>query len=169
MSSQRLVWERVDAEIARNPFCIGTQPLDYLLRVAEQIGLNRTTFPLELFQRELLAGAFMRSIAKVLARQKLEFHVYGSGWDEVEELGKRRRGVISNDIDLDRALGSTSMLIDVWPGASAHPARRAGRPVLRPWGRDLAGVVRELKRASLATPILGDAPVVDLERVLKTL
>lgn len=169
MSSQRLVWERVEHEIAQNPFCIGASPIEYLCGVAEQIGIARGTLPIDLFRSELLEPAFMRALALQLMKQKTNFRIFGYGWGALPEFASVYSGPIDGEAALSSALSLTSVLIDVWPGALAHPARRAGRPVVKPWGRDAASFQRELSRASLTTSKPTIAEPFNLQRVLDTL
>jgi hypothetical protein len=169
MSSQRLVWERVEHDITRNPFCIGSQPLEYIYNIAAEIGLGRTSFPIDTFRTELLVPCFMRSFAKLLASRGVKFAIYGRGWEAVEELASRSKGPLETDSALANALASSSILLDVWPGEPTHPARRAGKPMLRPWGRDLASLPREINRAAISTMKQNDVPVIDLQRVLESI
>lgn len=169
MSSQRLVWDRVEHEVKRNPFCIGAQPSEYLCRIAQEIGLSRSSFPLELFQSSLLVPLFMRSLATVLASRGVKFAIYGDGWDAVPEVADRWKGTIETEAAFAEAVESTSILLDVWPGMSTHPARRAGKPMLKPWGRDLTSVLREINRASLATMKQSEVPVINLKQMLEAI
>lgn len=167
MSSQRLVWDRVEHEVAENPFCIGSSPVDYLLSVAEQIGMARVALPVELFVTELLIPCFARSLAHLLSRREVKFQVFGRGWDVVPDLGSRWRGPVETEADLENALGSTRLLIDVWPGLPVHAARRCGRPTIQPWGLGPVALSRALDRAcAWEGPTI---PVLDLQRVLDSL
>lgn len=169
MSSQRLVWEQIEAEITRNPFCLGKDPIGFVYAVAQQIGLGRAGFPIDTFHTGLVVPCFMRSLALALHGQGVRFAIYGSGWDVLPELSTHWKGPIRNQPELANALALANPLIDVWPGEAVHPARRAGRPLLRPLGRDLSWLLREIKTAALKSAPPATAPVLDLDQVLQSL
>ncbi len=169
MSSQKLVWDRIENEVMRNPLCIGASPTEFMLHIAEEIGLERSALPLELFRTELLVPCFMRSLAKLLRDRGVVFSIFGRGWDSESILADRWVGPVEDETTLKRALESTSLMLDVWPGDTSNPARRAGKPMFRPWGRDLPSMLREITRAGIATTRQPDPQAIDLERVFATI
>lgn len=170
LSSQRLVWDRVEHEVSQNALCIGSSPDEYLYRLADEVGIARSAFPLVLFRTELLVPTFIRAFAKQLHARGTRFSIHGSGWDALPELEPHARGPIESADAFAAALAGCSGILDVWPGEVAHPARRAGRPILKPWGRDWPALAREINRTSISTM---NANAVgrpfDLQRVLDSI
>ncbi len=169
MSSQRLVWERIEHDVGRNPLCIGASPVEYIYRVAEQIGLARNGMPIDTIRSELLVPQFMRSLAKCLKAANVKFKIYGRGWDAIPEVATCWAGPIIDGDSLAKALTATSAILDVWPGDATHPARRSGRTMIRPWGKESATLLREIGRASMSTMKHSETPVFDVGRAMDSI
>ena len=61
------------------------------------------------------------------------------------------------------AIGGTTALLDVWPGAAVHRARRTSRRVVTTWGRTLQAITADAAKTKPASSVL---PSFDLQTAL---
>jgi hypothetical protein len=146
MSSQRLLWDAIAAEIAADPFVATPDPAKYLRRRQRDMQIPEEGFDASLFLNLLIAPAFAQSLARLLLREKLPICLAGAGWDSMAEFAEVHAGPIKSRAALAEVIQSSQALVYGWPMPRAHPINSLRRPMLRP----AAGRSQFLSSAKLA-------------------
>ncbi|MGB7159557.1 MAG: hypothetical protein WBD40_15935, partial [Tepidisphaeraceae bacterium] len=146
MSSQRLLWELISDELARDPFTLGTSILDYLHARMKRLNIAPATLDQRRFIDELIAPAYARGLAELLKRSSVPLRCAGTGWDAIESLASFATGPLTGRDAFHDVVSCASALVHVWPTTCAHPIDHQGLPVVRA----SAGRERFLRDAKLA-------------------
>jgi hypothetical protein len=132
MSSHRLLWEQIRAEIAADPFAIGTNPLTYLNLRARNLSIEERSLDRARFIDHLIVPAYQQSVARILIDAKFPLELHGRGWDEIDEFRINARGDVRTQQQLQTLVSRAAALIHPEPGGECHPIDASPRPVIRP-------------------------------------
>jgi hypothetical protein len=157
LSSHRLLWQAIAAELRQDPFALGEDPARYLHQRRERMNIDERGFDTARFLNALVIPAYQQSLARVLLEAGVPVKLHGAGWDRIGEFPAQAAGPLpSRQALLDAAAGA-SALVHVWPDRSAHEIDSLGRPVVRPPGRRRESFLRAAKSA-LTTPAPATPP-----------
>jgi len=150
LSSHRLLWEAVAAELLSDPFSLGRDLAVYLLGHMRRIGLSEEGFDWHRFIDRLVVPAFQQGIARCLASAGIAIALHGRGWDGAPELRKFWLGPVADRRQLLAAVAGAAALVHVWPVPGVHPMDAMPRPVLRAFGRTRGAFLEEARRVATA-------------------
>jgi len=154
-SSHIVLWERIAAELAADPFVLGNNIDSYLTARMRQLELDLSAADMgaaapdrELFRAELILPAWRRAIARVLIDAGLPLVLCGRGWDDPAEpqLANHWAGPVASTADLRLIAERVSAIVHPDPELHAHPAAALGRPVIAPQ-RTRAALIRAAQAA----------------------
>ncbi|MGA2440400.1 MAG: hypothetical protein ABSH08_05550, partial [Tepidisphaeraceae bacterium] len=169
-SSQLLLWEFIEDELARDPLSLGDNPDRYLqsrlarLNIAEE-GFDRATF----FQA-LIVPAYKTGLSRFLLRNGIPLRLFGRGWEEVPELKSRARGPIETVADLADAVSRCHAVLQPFPGqygaAGGLPV-----PVIQTTGLTPNRLLAQIRQALNGKPRFGqhNSPTLSREGILSVL
>ena len=168
-SSHVLLWERIRAEIARDPFAVGDDPVAFVDRAIRACGMSGEHIDRRLFADALVVPAYQQALARLLLRERIPVRLYGAGWDAADEFRAHASGPVRSRRCLRRAVAQAAAVVHVWPGGFAHPIDACGRPVVRPGqsGRSFLERARHALGGGQPGPLGSSAPPV--EDVLRSL
>jgi hypothetical protein len=141
LSSQNILWESIRREIANDPFAVGADVNAYLSHWLRRVGIAEETVDRIAFVHRLVLPAYQQGLARWLIGAKIDFRLFGRGWDEIEEFASRHAGEVPDRATLCRAIQSSVALVHVWPANGA-----IGRPALRRASKTKALWLAEAKR-----------------------
>jgi hypothetical protein len=142
-SSQRLMWEFIEQEMAYDPFLLGdVEP--YLESRRSQFDISQSNFDAVSFVEGLILPAFMRGIAGLLIQQGLPVRIHGEGWESVPEMGASHVGPIESREQLTAVLGKSAALVNMWPWNHAHPSDGVAIPVVKAFGKDRQSFINRM-------------------------
>jgi hypothetical protein len=134
LSSHRLLWDHIRAEIAADPFQIGIDPMSYLNTQARRFSINEQSLDRVRFVDRLIVPAYQQSLARILIEAKCPLELHGRGWDEIDEFRTFAQGPVLMREDLHGILSHSAALLHPLPSGEAHPIDAAPRMVIRPGG-----------------------------------
>jgi hypothetical protein len=126
-SSHKLLYERVESEMGRNPLVAGSDVGRYVERLREEMGIATGTFPMEAAVRRWAIPLWQQGVVRHLRSLKVEVGVWGKGWPA--EFGAR---AIESREELWAVLSGAGVLVHPEPLPRLHAVESAGLPLLRP-------------------------------------
>lgn len=144
-SSHLALWRMLAKCLGDMSFVPRQSPANLVLEAATKFGIDPQQLPVELFLNRLIAPSWMLSVARRLKAQKINFDIYGEGWNTQSDLQEVWQGPIESADGFSRAISNTGWLLDVWPAQTIHPARNIGIKIVPTWGDP----VRQLKSSML--------------------
>jgi hypothetical protein len=147
LSSHRLLWEMILAELTTNPFTLPENLDGYLCDRRAKLGIDEAGFDRAQFINELIVPAYQQGLARVLIEEGLPLRVWGSGWEEIDEFAGRCGGPVRSSAELAAVIEEAAALVHVWPHLHLHPIDAAGKPVVRRCGDRGETFAREAKLA----------------------
>ena len=155
-SSQLLLWESIEEELARNPQALGTDLDWYLDSRMKQLNIGPEGFDRAMFFEKLIEPAYKRGLANFLLKRQIPIRLIGSGWDEIEELKAYAFGAVETVDDLAQALVGCRAVLPAFPRGNAMDG--LGLPVVR------ASELSRVKLVLAAKPQSGRAGSPQLNR-----
>ena len=131
-SSHVLLWERIRADLERDPFGAARDAAAYLDRAIRATGMDAERLDRRLFTESLIVPAYQQGLARVLLRERVPVRFYGAGWEDIEPFGPFAGGAVTSRQALRQIAAEAAALVHAWPGGHAHPVDALGRPVVRP-------------------------------------
>jgi hypothetical protein len=154
-SSHLLLWERIRADLGRDPFGVGNDASAYLDRAVAACDMGGERLDRGLFVDALIVPAYQQGLARVLLREGLPVRICGAGWESIAEFESVAQGEVSSRQALRQIAGLAAALVHVWPGGRTHPADALGRPVVRPGVSQRAFLAAARKALAGAHPAPG--------------
>lgn len=130
LSSHRVLWEMIASELDQNPFACGINLARYLAARIHRAGIAPETIDQNRFIDRLIVPAHQQSLARQLAKARIDLRLFGHGWEQIPDLGRFARGPVSTREDLAALLDGAAALLHAWPGAIGHPVESCGRPLV---------------------------------------
>jgi hypothetical protein len=131
-SSHVLLWERIRADLGRDPFGAARDAAAYLDRAIRATGMDVERLDRRLFVESLIVPAYQQGLARVLLRERVPVRIYGAGWEDVEPFASFAGGAVTSRQALRQVAAEAAALVHAWPGGHAHPVDALRRPVVRP-------------------------------------
>jgi hypothetical protein len=128
-SSQRLLWEWIEEELARNPQALGADPDWYLNSRIARLNIGTEGLDREMFFEKLIEPAYAMGLARLSLRMGIPTRVIGGGWDQIEEFRSCAFGRVETLEELQRALTDCRAILPAFPKANSLEA--LGLPVVR--------------------------------------
>jgi hypothetical protein len=156
-SSHLLLWERIRADLERDPFGAARDAAAYLERAIRACGMDAERLDRRLFIDALVVPAYQQGLARVLLRERIPVLLYGTGWDDLAPFAPLARGAVDSRQALRQIASESAALVHAWPGGHPHPADALGRPVVRP-GLSERAFLQAARRALAQPPAPAAAP-----------
>jgi hypothetical protein len=168
-SSHQLLWERIAAELASDPFALREGPAAYLERRMQRHGVAADGFDAAAFLARLILPAYAQALVRVLVHERLPVRLLGAGWTELDEFRAQAAGPVVSRSDLSRIRDESAAFVQVWPTMDMHPIERLGRPVVNAGGsgRSLIEAARSALTGNVTPPPTGNP--VSLQQFLSLL
>jgi hypothetical protein len=168
LSSHKILWDTIAAELTSDPFATGDEPAAYLRRWLGRAGIAEETVDARLFVERLIVPAYQQGLVRWLLQGGVDVKLFGRGWDGVAEFESRHVGGVNDRPSLLAAVESCAALVHAWPAGGAHAIDACGRPVLRRGSRGKELWLAEAKRLARgegrAVPETGPALTPDVLR-----
>lgn len=132
MSSHRLLWEYITEELAGDPYRVGTDAQAYLIGRARRFDIAAESLDCACFINRLITPAIEQAVARLLIQAHLPLHLFGTGWDELDDFRAHWSGPVTTRSALHAAAGSCQALVHTWPLRRAHPIGAMDRPIVMP-------------------------------------
>lgn len=145
-SSHRVLWETIQGGLSKDPFSLNSDPASYLAAQMRRFDVSDDAFPHERFVTKLIVPAYQQGVVRGLLAGGLPLRLYGEGWGDISEFESFAAGAANSQADLEMALGSATILVDLWPWRAAHPIGSAIQPVLRREGRGMAAFIQHARK-----------------------
>jgi hypothetical protein len=147
LSSHRVLWEMIEAELAGDPLSFGDDAIGFLDIRSRQLNIDVDTVDRRRFIDLLLLPAYQQGLARLLMQAGLTLQLHGRGWDELDEFRSIAHGpVLSRDQFLG-VVSNASALVHIWPIRHAHQIDSLGKPVVYRTGRRKETFVRQATMA----------------------
>jgi hypothetical protein len=168
-SSHRLVWEAIDAQLARDPFAVGDDLHAYLHSHLKRANIDPTTVDRAAFIEKLILPGFTIGLAGVLIRSGVPVRIFGQGWDQTA-FAERAGGAVRSQDQLDAIVAESAGLVRPWPIEFCQEIDAQGRPVLSAGRseRDFLSRCRSLLAGKASASATEDAPI-SLDMLLQAL
>jgi hypothetical protein len=114
-SSQRLLWEYIEDELARNPQALGADPDWYLNSRIERLNIGTEGLDRAMFFEKLIEPAYVMGLARLLIRSEIPLRVIGRGWDQAEEFNSYAFGAVESAEELQTALADCRVILPAFP------------------------------------------------------
>lgn len=145
LSSHRLLWQAIAAELAKDPFALGDDPAKYLKQRRARMNIKEEGFDTARFFNGVILLAYQQGMARMLIAACLPLQLYGEGWDRIADFASHAKGTVRSREEMVKAAEGACGLVHAWPGLGAHEIDSLGRPVLRRPGRRREAFVREAR------------------------
>jgi hypothetical protein len=137
LSSQMLLWEKIEFQLRNNPFALGADPGRYLSEGLKEFGIAEDSVDRRLFIDRLILPAYHQGLAKALSTLAAPLSLHGAGWQQIPEFAPYAKGPVQNLQTFITAIQSARLLINPSPDQHGAALASAGVPVLQPAGKDL--------------------------------
>jgi hypothetical protein len=160
LSSHRVLWDQIEAELRDDPLAMGEDVGGYLTQRAEMYEVSSSALDRRRFVENLIVPAYQQGLARLLFKAGLPLRLYGGGWNLVEEFSKVEGGPVHCQQEFESAIAAAAALVYVWPMRHAHPMDSVGKPVIQRTGRRAESFIAQAKSAMKAKPIVaaGSSP-----------
>ncbi len=159
-SSHHLLWDTIRADLASDPFCLGTDIVGFIHRRLTKLGISEEGFDQSMFIDRLIMPAYQQGLAKLLMEADLPLKIYGRGWDELPRFRTIWQGEVDTREKFRSAVKAASVLIYPWPTRVRHEIDAMGLPVLSPhlrraesWIRDAGAMLNRATESPSLAPI----------------
>lgn len=132
LSSHRLMWEYIQAELSANPLAIGDDADAYLSRCMQRFSISEHGLDRERFVDRLIVPAYQQGIADLLLAEGLPLRIFGWGWESIQRFAATHAGVIQSRDELAEVIGKSAVVVHPTGLNRAHPIDGSARPALRP-------------------------------------
>jgi hypothetical protein len=139
-STQRLLWESIEEELARNPQALGADPDWYLNSRIERLNIATEGFDRAMFFEKLIEPTYAMGLARLLIRSDIPIRVIGRGWSETDEFKKHAFGAVESVEELQTAITDCRAILPAFP--KGNSLEGLGLPVVR--ANELSRVKRVL-------------------------
>ena len=146
-SSHQLLWDRIRAELTADPFALRGDPVAYLERHMRSLGVPPDGFDAAAFVEALIVPQYAQGVVRVVIAGNLPVHLFGAGWDRIDEFRHVALGPITSPAGLARVREHAAAVVDVAVVPGAHPLHRIGLPVVRPATRSQYQFLRSAEAA----------------------
>jgi hypothetical protein len=146
LSSQLLLWEMIEEELANRPWSLGENPERYLLDRMARFNIAEEGFDRSLFWDRLIAPAYQMGLCRFLLRSGVPLAIFGRGWKDLAEFQPHARGEIAGLDDLTAAVSQCTALLQPLPmhhGSTGAPLR----PTIQPAGLAPAALLKRVREA----------------------
>ena len=151
LSSHRLLWDHIEAELRDDPLALGEDVGGYLTQRSQLYEISADAVDRRRFVENLIVPAYQQGIARLLLKAKLPLRISGLGWDAIEEFRPIAGGPLRTTQDFEAAIAAASALVYVWPLRHAHPIDAIGKPVVHRTGRRPEAFVAQARAAMKAS------------------
>ncbi|GIW75494.1 MAG: hypothetical protein KatS3mg104_0557 [Phycisphaerae bacterium] len=141
-SSWRVVWDSIARELSCQPHRLAGDVTGYLERTRRRFGVPENDFPVQPFIQKIVEPAYAMGIARWLIQQSIPVHVWGKGWERVDEIRPYWNGPVENRSSLDQILITSGGLVDIFL-TEGHLSRYLGVPILKTVGRSPQRILQE--------------------------
>jgi hypothetical protein len=144
LSSHRLLWENIEAEIHDDPLIV-EDPYTYLDNRAERMNIAPEGLDRRTFIEKLVQPAYEQGIARMLLRQpcaNISLRVFGRGWGELDEFKAIDGGSLLTRKALLAAVAAAGAVVYPWPVRHAHAMDSFGRVVVHRPHRSTEALLR---------------------------
>jgi hypothetical protein len=159
LSSHRLLWEHIRAEIEADPFAIASGMQAYFAKRTRKFAISPETLDRAKFFAQLIIPAYQQSIARLLRAAAIPLHLHGDGWQRIDEFRSIARGPIRSQGELLQAIGRSAALIHPIPSDDAHPLDAAPRLLIRPAGMRRESLIYCAQAAIIDLPLPAAPPL----------
>lgn len=132
LSSHRLMWEHVAAELADNPLAAAGDVDGYLSQCMLKFSITPQGLDRPRFINELIVPAYQHGLARMMLDAQLPLRIYGRGWEQIDHALGAYAGVIQNRDELSEAISGSAAVIHPSPVDETHPIDASCRPIIRP-------------------------------------
>ena len=165
-SSHHVLWEMIRADLAADPFALGTDVIGFIHRRMAKLGISEEGFDRSLFIDKLIVPAYQQGLARLLLDAGLPLKLFGDGWDELPRLRSLWQGPVVSREQFQGAVRGASALVYAWPMRYSHEIDAMNRPVLSPGVRRAENWVRDARRMLSEAPGKQDrGEVLSLEQI----
>jgi hypothetical protein len=147
LSSHKLLWDHIEAELRDDPLALGEDVGGYLTQRARMYEIPADVIDRRRFVENLIVPAYQQGLARLLMKAGLPLRLSGLGWDEIEEFCPVAGGPVRSRQDFEAAIAAASALVYVWPMRHAHPIDTIGKPVIYRTGRRAESFIAAAKAA----------------------
>jgi hypothetical protein len=158
-SSQQLLWEFIEAEMAYDPLSLDETDT-YLAARRSKFQIAEAGFDASTFIERLIVPALQQSLARLLLQEGFPLRLFGIGWDAIPELAEAHGGPVWSREHLREICGQAAALVHAWPWRYAHPIESAGLPLLRSAGQTRISFLSDA-RAALSGNLAASATSLD--------
>ena len=114
-SSQLLLWEFIEDELARDPLALGDNPERYLQSRLARLNIAEEGFDRAMFFQALIVPAYKRGLSSFLLRNGIPLMLFGRGWEVIPELKSHARGPIETVAGLADAVSRCHAVLQPFP------------------------------------------------------
>ncbi len=154
LSSHRLLWDQIEAELRDDPLALGEDIGAYLTQRAETYDVSPSTLDRRQFVENLIVPVYQQGLARLLLKGGLSLRLHGNGWNAIEEFSKIDGGPVRSQKEFEATIAAASALIYVWPIRHAHPIDTFGKPIIQRTGRRAEAFIAQAKAAIKAKPVV---------------
>jgi hypothetical protein len=147
LSSHKLLWDHIEAELHDDPLALGEDVGGYLAQRARMYEISTDAIDRRRFVENLIVPAYQQGLARLLLKAGLPLRLSGLGWDEIDEFRAVARGPVRSRQDFEATIAAASALVYVWPMRHAHPIDTFGKPVIQRTGRRAESFIAAAKAA----------------------
>jgi hypothetical protein len=146
LSSHRVLWENIAAELHDHPLAVDDAN-EYLDRRAARLDIAPDTLDRRRFLEGLILPAYQQGCARAMIHAGLPLRLHGLGWEEVDDLRAPSAGPVRSRAALLGAVAASVALVDPWPARHSHLIDTLGRTVISRCKGGIDGMIRDAKRA----------------------
>jgi hypothetical protein len=114
-SSQMLLWEMIEDELAKDPLSLGDDTQKYLQSRMDRFNIADEGFDRNLFMERLIVPAYQQGICRLVIRHGIPLALFGRGWSDIPEFKDSGRGPIENADELAMGISKCRVLLQVFP------------------------------------------------------
>jgi hypothetical protein len=155
LSSHKLLWDHIAAELRDDPLVLGEDVGGYLTQRAQMYEISADAVDRRRFVENLIVPAYQQGLARLLLKAGLPLRLTGLGWDAIDEFHSVTDGPARTWQDFEAAIAAATALVYVWPMRHAHPIDAIGKPVVHRTGRRTEALVAQARGAMKASSTLG--------------
>jgi len=159
-SSQSLLWQYVEEELAKDPLALGRNPDQYLESRRQRFDIPDQMLDSATFLDRLIAPAYQQAMARRAINNGYALALIGRGWDQLPEFAPYAVGDAQSVADLARLLGRCHLLLEPFP-THCSVAAALPLPLIRPAEISVAGAAVKLQKSLRRHKLDQDEPLLN--------